>query len=346
VWISSSLETILAPTAIALGNFDGIHCGHRRVIEPVLLANDLVRPGGSGVLGEARPPQSRLFSTVVSFSPHPREYFSQQSIPLLSPLNERAMLLEDMGVDQLVLLPFDRELASLTPEAFVNEILIGRLQAQKINVGEDFRFGHRRTGTATDLKTLATQHGLAVNIIELLTLRGERISSTAIRQALQKGNLAAANRMLGRPYCLVGPVVMGQQLGRTIGFPTANLQLPPEKLLPSSGVYAVRITVPNFKGTNLKGTNLKGTNLQDIDLQLPLDGVMNLGYRPTVDGQTLTAEVHALEWSGDLYGQTLKVELLEYIRPEQKFASLDALKQQITADCAVARQLLVATAVS
>jgi riboflavin kinase / FMN adenylyltransferase len=343
VWISSSLETILAPTAIALGNFDGIHCGHRRVIEPVLLANDLVLPGGSGLPTESRLPQPRLFSTVVSFSPHPREYFSQQSIPLLSPLNERAMLLEDMGVDQLVLLPFDRELASLTPEAFVNEILIGRLQAQRINVGEDFRFGHRRSGTAANLKALATQHGLVVNIIELLTLQGERISSTAIRQALQKGNLAAANRMLGRPYCLVGPVVMGQQLGRTIGFPTANLQLPPEKLLPPPGVYAVRITVPHLKGPNLKDPDLKDPI---SPREIPLDGVMNLGYRPTVDGQTLTVEVHALEWSGDLYGQILKVELLEYIRPEQKFPSLDALKQQITADCAVARQLLVATAAS
>jgi riboflavin kinase / FMN adenylyltransferase len=326
VWISSSLDTILAPTAIALGNFDGIHCGHRRVIEPVLLSNELVLPGGSEAASEVRLP--RLFSTVVSFSPHPREYFSQQSLPLLSPLNERAMLLEDLGIDQLVLLPFDRELASLTPAAFVNEILIGRLQAQKVNVGEDFRFGHRRAGTAEDLKTLATKRGLAVNIIELLTLEGERISSTAIRQALNKGDLATADRMLGRPYCLVGPVVMGRQLGRTLGFPTANLQLPPEKLLPPPGVYAVRIARPQ------------------LNAEIPLDGVMNLGYRPTVDGQSLTAEVHALDWSGDLYGQTLKVELLDYIRPEQKFSSLDALKQQIAADCETARQKLRATAAS
>jgi riboflavin kinase / FMN adenylyltransferase len=320
VWISSSLETILAPTAIALGNFDGIHCGHRRVIEPVLLANDLVLPGGAAA--DLRP-TSRLLSTVVSFSPHPREYFSQQALPLLTPLNERALLLEAMGIDQLVLLPFDRELASLTPAAFVHEILIGRLQAQKINVGEDFRFGHRRSGTAQDLKKLATAQDLEVNIISLLTLQGERISSTAIRQALHKGDLAAANRMLGRPYFLVGPVIMGQQLGRTLGFPTANLQVPPEKLLPLTGVYAVR---------------LSAAGLND---GMPLDGVMNLGHRPTVGGQHLTVEVHALEWSGDLYGQILKVELLDYIRPEQKFSSLDALKQQITADCDVARQLLI-----
>jgi riboflavin kinase / FMN adenylyltransferase len=302
VWITSSLTNALTPTVVALGNFDGIHQGHQQVISPVL----------------NKDPQSR--STVVSFSPHPTEFFTGQPRKLLTPHSEKAFQLSAIGVEQLVLLPFNRELAALTPQQFVEEILLNRLQAGRISVGQDFRFGCKRAGTATDLQAIAANFGISVSIVPLLTFQGERISSSAIREALQEGNLQGANRMLGRSYCLVGEVVQGQQVGRTIGFPTANLQLPPEKFIPKQGVYGVRVS---------------GVGL---DREL---GVMNIGNRPTVNGTRQTIEVHLLDWSGDLYGQTLTVELEQFIRPEQKFASLDDLKAQIKADCEIARTMWV-----
>ncbi|MEB3295085.1 MAG: bifunctional riboflavin kinase/FAD synthetase [Synechococcales bacterium] len=309
MWITSSLESVLKPTVIALGNFDGIHLGHRQVIQPVL----------THLAGRALSCQcERVFSTVVSFSPHPVEYFSGKPLPTLSPGAEKVLQLEQMSVEQLVLLPFNQELAQLTPEEFVQVILVEMLQARFISVGEDFRFGCRRSGNAQDLQAIATKFGIEVALVALETFQGERISSTAIRNALQSGDLATATRMLGRSYSLVGQVVAGQQLGRTIGFPTANIQVPEQKLIPAQGVYAVRVS------------GMAGSSV-------PVLGVMNIGTRPTVAGLTPTVEVHLFDWSGDLYGQTLTVELLEFLRSEQKFPSLDALKAQIDADCAIAR---------
>lgn len=303
MWITSSPSTALTPTAVALGNFDGIHLGHRQVISPVLSSDPATR------------------ATVVTFSPHPQEFFSGQPRSLLTPHAEKATFLSSIGIDQLVLLPFNRDLASLSPERFVEEILVQHLQARQVSIGEDFRFGHKRSGTASDLRTIAASHGIDVEIVPLLTFQGHRISSSAIREALLQGDLQAANRMLGRSYRLIGEVVTGQQLGRTIGFPTANLQLPTYKLVPRQGVYGVRVS--------------------GVESSAIL-GVMNIGNRPTVNGLSQTIEVHLLDWQGDLYGKTLTVELEEFIRPEQKFASLDDLKAQIKADCETARTMLAA----
>ncbi len=310
MWISSSLQTVLTPTAVALGNFDGIHLGHRQVIEPVLAARE------HAVL--------RLYSTVVSFSPHPREFFSGQPLGLLAPFEERVGLLEQTGVDQLVILPFDEELANLSPVEFVRQILVEQLQAKHISVGQDFRFGYKRSGTADLLYDLATDYGVTVTRVSLQTCAGERISSTATRQALQAGDVSGASRLLGRPYRLIGKVIHGKQIGRTIGFPTANLLLPKGKLVPAQGVYGVKVS---------------GKELNHGD---PVFGVMNIGNRPTVDGShQQTIEVHLLDWEGDLYGQELTVELLEYLRPEQRFPSMDDLKRQILADCTAARSRLM-----
>lgn len=303
MWITSSPTTALTPTAVALGNFDGIHLGHRQVISPVL-DND----------GQSR-------ATVVTFSPHPKEFFSGEPRSLITPQEEKVLYLEEIGVEQLVLLPFNRELASLTPEQFVEEILVNQLQARQVSVGADFCFGYKRTGNAEVLKAIAATFGIGVTIVPLLKFHGTRISSTAIREALLSGQLHSANRMLGRPYRLIGQVITGQQIGRTIGFPTANLQLLADKLVPCRGVYGVRVS---------------GVGTE------PILGVMNIGNRPTVNGLSQTIEVHLLDWSGDLYGKTLTVELQEFIRPEQKFASLEDLKAQIHADCETARTALTA----
>ena len=315
VWISSSPETVLKPTVAALGNFDGVHLGHRQVIQPIL-----TYPIERSLQGNAH----RLYSTVVSFSPHPVAFFSGEELPALTPGDEKVCQLRRMGVDQLVLLPFTGELAGLSPHEFVEEVLVRQLNARFISVGEDFRFGRKRSGDAPMLQTIASTYGIEVKLVELETIAGDRISSTAIRGALRSGDIQSATRMLGRSYDLTGIVVKGQQMGRQLGFPTANLQIPEGKLVPRQGVYAVRV-VGNPSATTIMG-------------------VMNIGTRPTLNGLTQTIEVHLLDWSGDLYGQTITVELLEFLRGEQKFSSLDDLKHQINLDCTIARERLTCTA--
>ncbi|MBW4578176.1 MAG: bifunctional riboflavin kinase/FAD synthetase [Tildeniella nuda ZEHNDER 1965/U140] len=315
MWVTSSPTTILTPTAVALGNFDGVHQGHRQVIAPVLLDSDTGR-------------DDRSHATVVTFHPHPQEFFTGQTRLLLTPLPEKAAQLSAIGVEQLVLLPFDQTLASLSPEQFVENVLLKQLRATKVSIGSDFCFGRQRSGTAETLQAIAAKHGIAVSIAPLKNLGADRISSSAIRQALQQGDMQRANQLLGRSYRLIGTVVQGQQLGRTIGFPTANLHLPPDKFLPCSGTYAVHVHCCD-----------QGSEV-DLSVVPKLPGVMNIGYRPTVNGTTQTIEVHLFDWSGDLYDQTLTVSLEAFLRSEQKFPSLDALKAQIQADCDAARLLL------
>jgi riboflavin kinase/FMN adenylyltransferase len=396
VWVTSSCTAALTPTSVALGNFDGLHLGHRQVVQPILNRS----PGSNSVTVSASPgtdqnlesehPASwdndsatqpdqarsgfnldgsiaqtraegnslsgldsagvdRLYGTVVTFDPHPQEFFTGQPKKLLTPLAEKVELLAAMGVEQLVLLPFDRELAALTAAEFVEEILVRQLQASRISVGVDFRFGRGRAGTAVDLQSIASGYGIDVALVPLHNCtQGDRISSSAIREGLASGDLIQANKLLGRPYSLVGPVVGGQRLGRTIGFPTANIELPPEKFLPCFGVYAVRVSVKDGGGTikdessSYKWENPKSLIPPKASNLSFINGVMNIGRRPTVNGVQLTVEVHLLDWSGDLYGQTLSASLIEFLRPEQKFASLDALKTQIQADCDVARKVLAA----
>lgn len=311
---------ISRPTAIALGNFDGVHVGHRRVIAPILPIS----------LRDRHP---NLTSTVVSFSPHPQEFFSQRSRSLLAPFDEKVALLKSLGVEQLVLLPFDAELAKLTAAEFIQKILIDSLQVELISVGFDFHFGQKRQGNISDLQNI---WGDRLTVIPEQTMSfGDleqppvRISSSNIRTALAQGEIDLANSLLGRPYNLVGRVVQGKQLGRTIGFPTANLELPTQKCLPRDGVYAIQAMIKN----------------PDAATQAPAQvlGVMNIGMRPTVDGDQRSVEVHLFDWQGDLYDQELSVNLIRFIRPERKFDSLDALKAQIRSDCQTARNYKILT---
>jgi len=302
VWVTSSLTKALKPTAVALGNFDGVHRGHQQVIQPVLQKGE------------------EVVSTVVTFNPHPQEFFTGKRRSLITPQSEKVEQLELLGVEQLVLLPFDRELACLSPQEFVEKILVQQLRSHSISVGQDFCFGKGRTGTVEDLKVIASNYGIPTTIVPLHNCEGERISSSAIRQALEQGKLDRAKLFLGRAYSLVGTVVTGKQLGRTIGFPTANIDLPIEKFLPCNGVYAVKVYIAEDKS--------------------PIAGVMNIGNRPTVSGTNQSVEVYLINWSGDLYGKVISVELEQFLRPEQKFESLDALKNQIKIDCARAKATL------
>lgn len=361
MWITSSPTTAKTPTVIALGNFDGVHCGHRQVIQPILPSTPgsaslrplekAVAAGPDGIDSsalnlaglevfqgysdrcfsldhsaagqysqalESAKTAARPLATVLTFFPHPQEYFLGVSRPLLTPINEKAQQLKEMGVEQLVLLPFNQSLAQLSPEEFVEIILVRHLQAQHLSVGVDFRFGRNRAGTTETLKHLAARWDLGITVVPLQQAGGDRISSSRIRAALQQADLATAAQLLGRPYSLTGKVVRGQQLGRTLGFPTANLKLPADKFLPCNGVY--RVCVAGV-----------------ANLLQPIAGVMNIGTRPTVDGTAQTIEVHLLGWSGNLYGHSLQVTLESFLRPEQRFDSLEALKRQIQADCEAAR---------
>lgn len=305
---------ISRPTAIALGNFDGVHAGHRHVIAPILPTS----------LRDRNP---MLTSTVVSFSPHPQEFFSGKLRSLLAPFDEKVALLESLGVEQLVLLPFDAELAKLSAADFIQKMLIDSMQVQLISVGFDFHFGRKRQGNVNDLKNIWGDR-LTVIPEQKLHVGGAaqspvRISSSNIRTALAQGEIELANALLGRPYNLVGKVIRGKQLGRTIGFPTANLELPPQKCLPRDGVYAVQVNVNHGNGL------------------APVFGVMNIGLRPTVNGTQRSVEVHLFDWQGDLYSRELSVNLVQFIRPEQKFDSLDFLKAQIQIDCQTALKYLV-----
>ncbi|MBD2504739.1 bifunctional riboflavin kinase/FAD synthetase [Anabaena azotica] len=350
VWVASGNELVLTPTAVALGKFDGVHLGHQRVIQPVLqptrsgqtrgeAGNDPLAPTRS----PSATPQERIYSTVVTFRPHPQEFFTGQPRTWLTPLDEKVQQLRSLGVDQLVVLPFDKELTALSPEEFVEKILVQQLRCQHISVGQDFCFGKERRGTARDLQLIAAKYQIPVTIVPLKTPQGQfprdsncgsfetledaPISTSLIRQALETGDLKNANRFLGRPYTLIGLVVEGKQLGRTIGVPTANLELPKDKFIPRQGVYAVRVKIL--------------AQTPDANLPPEILGVMNIGNRPTVNGTYSSVEVHLLDWSGDLYGKQLAVQLIEFLRPEQKFPSLDALKAQIQQDCTVARQVLI-----
>ena len=306
MFITSDVEQIKTPTAIALGNFDGLHQGHKVVLEPIIQFSQPLQ-------------QPHVYPSVVSFAPHPREFFTGGKLQLLTPIPEKAEQLSNMGIEQLILLPFNRNMASLSPQQFVEQILVKQLQTTQISVGSDFRFGYQREGTAEDLLRIASSFEISVNLNSLRKYENSncqtvRVSSSLIRQALLQGEIDVANQMLDRPYSLTGKVVTGKQLGRTIGFPTANLQLPGEKFLPQYGVYSVDVLLNQAN-------------------QVSVRGVMNIGCRPTVAGEAPTIEVHLLNWSGNLYGQTIKVNLLKFLRPEQKFPSVEALKQQITKDC-------------
>jgi riboflavin kinase/FMN adenylyltransferase len=307
VLVISDLSKANTPTAIALGNFDGIHRGHQRVIAPVVGNTE------------------NLVATVLTFNPHPQEFFTGTSRLLLTPIAEKVAQLEALGVQQLVLLPFNRAIAKLTPQEFMQQILLERLQARSISVGFNFRFGCQRCGSVEDLKAMWGDrlHIVSEQLMHDVCEAGDpsiRISSSAIRQALEQGEVETARALLGRSYSLVGNVVAGQQMGRQLGFPTANLQLHPQKFLPRDGVYAVRVL-----------------RLEDK----PLPAVMNIGMRPTVTGDRVrTVEVHLLNWDSDLYNRELCVNLVKFLRPERKFESLDALKQQITIDCELATKLL------
>ena len=295
-------ENAKLPTALALGSFDGLHLGHKKVIKAILK-----EPIG--------------IPTVVSFWPHPREVLFGESRLRLDLPNEKTSLLEPLGIEQLVLVPFNKTLASKTAETFVDEILVKTLQAKHIAVGENFRFGRNREGDISTLKSIGSSLGIKISIIPILEDNHGRISSSRIRKALKEGNLEHANHLLERPYTFRGTVEKGRGLGKKIGWPTANLKIDGRKFLPSLGVYAAWAFISNKKER--------------------FSAVMNVGPQPTVDPNSTSAiEVHLLDEEINLLEQELIIEPVHRIRLQIKFESIEALSKQISLDAIVAKKIL------
>ncbi len=282
---------------VTIGTFDGVHLGHQKILQ-------ILQETAQNSDGE---------SVVLTFWPHPRTIVSQdsQSLKLLSTIDEKIQLLEYQGVSHLLVVPFTREFSELSSEEYVNEVLLKQIGTKKMVIGYDHRFGRNREGGFDYLQSNAQFFGIKIEEIPRQEIDHLTISSTKIRQSLLAGNVRAATELLGRNYSFSGIVVKGRQLGRTIGFPTANVQISQfYKLIPANGVYAVRTFFRNQWH----------------------NGMMNIGTRPTVDGMGRTQEVNIFDFDDDIYGETLLVEIIEYIRNEQKFDGLEALKAQILVD--------------
>lgn len=294
------LSALGVPLHLALGVFDGIHVGHQAVIARAVKA--AAEEGG--------------LAGVLTFDPHPIRVIAPQKAPtsLLETLEHKARAVADYGVQLFIPLHFDAEVAKMEASDFIAQLMAAPVRT--IAVGEDWRFGHNRSGDVTFLAGEAARRGFKLEAVPPVMHDGERISSTRIRQAVRDGNLEAAEQMLGRPYAVCGPVVEGKKLGRTIGFPTANLATG-DAQLPPDGVWAVQVKLPI-----------------DSDLQ----GVANLGMRPTVSGEMRTLEVHLFDFSGDLYGQPLEIRFRHHLRPEIQFPSFEALRVQIQRDAQQARE--------
>ena len=284
-------------SVLTTGTFDGVHLGHQEILRYLVQ-----RAGEMGGV-----------PTVVSFDPHPREVLGGGHVPLLTTLEERAELLEGLGIQRFVVLQFTRDLSLLEPDAYVEDLLIGQVGLREIVIGYDHHFGRARAGDRSTLERLGARHGFSVDVIPEHIEAGATVSSSLIRRQLEAGQTMDAAQLLGRPYRLNGTVVAGDQRGRTIGFPTANVQIDdPRKLVPRVGVYAVQ-------------AELASGRLHD--------GMMNVGHRPTfeTDG-AMTVEVHLFDFDQDLYGRPLRVYVLDRLRDEQAFTGVDALVDQLHED--------------
>lgn len=283
-------------TIVTIGTFDGVHVGHQKILEKLI--------------SDAK--KQRKKSVLLTFFPHPRMVLQKEvNIELINTIQEKADLLENIGLDYLIIHPFSKEFSRLTALDFVRDILVNQLKTAKLVIGYDHHFGKNREGNINQLREYSSLYGFEIEEIPAQDIDDVSISSTKIRRALHEGNLKTANRFLGYHFSMNGKVVNGKQLGGKIGFPTANIDVKESyKLIPKTGVYVV----------------------QSVIEEATVKGMMNIGYRPTVDGKHQTIEVHFFDFDKDLYGQELRIELLYFLREEQKFDSVEMLIDQLKKD--------------
>ena len=293
---------ITKKTILTLGTFDGVHIGHKKILQKLT----------------QNTPNEEYESVVLTFFPHPRMVLQEDSnIKLLNTIKEKQELLEDIGIENLVIHPFDETFSQLTAEEFVKTVLVEKFHIQKIIIGYDHRFGRNRTANIDDLIDFGKQYGFDVAQISVQELNEISVSSTKIRNAILDGNMTLANDYLGYSYFITGTVITGKQLGRTIGFPTANINIAENyKLIPPNGVYLVQASI----------------NTQVVH------GMMNIGTNPTVDGQAQSIEIHFLDFEANIYNQELKISIVQRIRDEKKFNSLQDLQEQLQKDKVTAKE--------
>ncbi|AVM55158.1 bifunctional riboflavin kinase/FAD synthetase [Capnocytophaga sp. oral taxon 864] len=296
--------TTQQPTVLTIGTFDGVHLGHQKIIERVVTT--------------AR--QEGLLATIFTFFPHPRMVVQHdKSLKLIHTLEEKKQLLQRLGVDLLVVQPFNEAFAQLTAEEFVSTILVQHLNVKKVIIGYDHRFGRNRTANINDMCLFGEKYGFAVEEISVQEVDEVSVSSTKIREALNKGDVTTAEHYLGTPYSLTGTVVHGLKLGRTLGYPTANIQVTEDyKLIPKDGVYAVYSYIGERK----------------------VYGMMSIGKNPTIEGKGASIEVYFFDFNGDLYDRELTIYFLKYLREERKFSSVALLKKQLQDDETTARKAI------
>lgn len=282
-------------TVLTLGTFDGVHIGHKKILEKLT----------QKTIGDTE-------SVVLTFFPHPRMVLEGKSdVKLLNTISEKIALLKNIGIENLVIHPFDEKFSQMSAQEFMKTVLVNQFHLQKIIIGHDHRFGKNRTANIDDLIAFGKQYDFEVEQISVQEIEAVSVSSTKIRKALLRGNMELANNYLGYNYFLSGLIVKGKQLGRTIGFPTANLKIQEDyKLIPRNGAYIVKSTIN----------------------QKIVFGIMNIGFNPTLEGDNLSIEIHYFDFDADLYGQNIAVSILQFLREEQKFDSLDLLKKQLEKD--------------
>jgi riboflavin kinase/FMN adenylyltransferase len=299
-----SFRESLPHPVVTMGNFDGIHRGHQEIFRS--LKREAEAKAGTAL--------------VITFFPHPLKVLHPDRAPrLITSLQDRVELMECCGVDRVLCIPFDLDFASWDAERFVREILVRKVGTKKVLVGEDFRFGRNREGGLRFLEEKGGSFGFEVQKIEPVRVEGMEISSTRIRQSLQHGRVRESAAMLGRPYNISGTVVTGEKRGKTLGYPTANLATEAE-LLPPNGVYAVRVVLENER----------------------LPAVASLGVKPTFSGRQFSIEAHIFDFDRDLYGKSMRMEFIDWIREEQSFPDAQALAEQIDRDARQARRILEA----
>ena len=292
-----------SPCVVALGCFDGVHLGHKAVISEAAKA-------------------ARMRScpcAVWTFSEPPKNYFSPASVPIITTNSLKAELIEELGADVLVCVPFDADICAMSAEDFFETVLIERMRACHIVCGFNYSFGARGSGNTELLSKLCKERGIGLSIVPPVSIDGCTVSSSAIRFEIENGNPENASAYLGRPYALEARVIDGQKLARRLGFPTLNQSFPEGALIPRHGVYAVRVL---------------------IDGNAPLLGISNVGIRPTVGGDTVYTETHIFDFDGDLYGKKIKIEFISFIRPEVRFDTVDALAEQVKLDIKTAKEIL------
>ncbi len=292
----------LGPSHATIGSFDGIHRGHQALLKPLI--------AGARAAGAA--------SVLVTFEPHPRCVIDPDHCPpLLTTLEEKTWLLDQLGLDHVVVIPFTPQIAALSAATFMERLLRG-IELRRIVVGENHRFGHGRRGDPALLRRLGARHGFTVEIAPTMVRGAELISSSRIRRLVLLGQVRAAAQLLGRDYVIRSTVEHGAKRGRQLGFPTANLQIAPNKLLPANGIYAAR------------------ADLEDVTYA----GALSVGFRPTFGGSTVTVEVFILDFDADIYGRLLTVWFVQRLRGEKRFVTVPALQKQMARDVENARRII------